>query len=173
MNISLKALLGILMSGVSLIGCATVFSGTDQPIQVSTVNRATGETLDNSVCKMTLANGEDLYSGSSSQLLTPGNMTVPRSSKTIVVNCLSSDKKYQGTANVISYYNSTNLWNIGLIFPYVVPAAVGWSLDGISGADFEYPHSVNVVMTPVGESAPVTYINKYSGNKVFFNKQGS
>lgn len=164
MNTLYRSLLFSVVCGFFLVGCATVFSGTDQPMQVSTVNQ-TGKVLNNSVCEAALANGEDLYQGSTSQVLTPGNMTVPRSSKTIVISCLSSDKKYQGIAKVVSYYNSTNLWNMGLIFPYIIPAAVGWSLDGITGADFEYPHSVNVVMTPVGETAPVTYITKFTYGK--------
>ena len=156
----MKKKLLILGHGILLAGCATIFSSTDQPMQISTLNKNTGESLNNSVCRIALANGKDLYQESSSQLLTPGNMTIPRSSKTMVITCLSSDKKYQGSAYVASYYNTTNLWNIGLIFPYVIPAIVGWSVDGISGADFEYPHIINIMMIPVGESLPASYITK-------------
>lgn len=135
----MKKIVVIIFSSVTLGGCATIFSGTDQPMQIVAKDK-TGNNLNNVTCRVQTAK-ENL-----AITMVPGTVIIPRATKDIIIDCISADQHYAGSTVVSSHYNSTNLWNIGLTIPYIIPGVVGWSVDGISGADMEYPKNVDVNM---------------------------
>ncbi len=130
-------LITALIAGLAASGCATMFSGTTQNVQINTT--LNGQPLTGTSC--TVQNNRGSWMSNA-----PDNVMVKRDGNPLAINCTSKDNAYFGTATVEPYYNTTNLWNIGLTLAWIVPGVVGWVWDGVDGTTNEYPHTINITM---------------------------
>ena len=132
-----KSIFGICISAVVLCGCASMFSGTTQPVQLNaTIN---GQQVTDSYC--TIQNGRGSWNA-----MAPDNVMVKRDANPLSISCMNQDKTLVGVTSVEPYYNTTNLWNIPLTFGFIITGVVGWVWDGVDGTTNEYPHTINVKM---------------------------
>ena len=129
--------LAIILSCILFTGCATMFSGTTQPVQLNAT--MDGQQVTDSYC--TVQNGRGSWN-----VMAPDNVMVKRDGNPLSISCANRDKTLVGTTSVEPYYNTTNLWNIPLTLAWIIPGAVGWVWDGVDGTTNEYPHTVNVKM---------------------------
>ncbi len=118
------------LSGCFLTGCASIVSGDNQPISIVTIHE--GESVSGASC--TIKNDEGTWFVES-----PGSTTVSRSGETLTVVC-EKDGYESGIATVESTTKPMAFGNI--IFGGIVGAAV----DAGTGAAFDYPASIQVIM---------------------------
>lgn len=113
-------------------GCATIFHGTTAHINVT--SSPTGADCD--------LGGYGVH--------TPGNVSIPKSSTDLIVNC-QKENYLPGSTPVPSTYNKTSLVNILLIFLVIFGSVV----DFATGAAWEYPSqvSVNLIEKPKATSS--------------------
>ena len=123
---------------LSFAGCASVTSGTDQQISVSTPG-ANGAN-----CSLTSPDGT--YNVRS----TPGSVTVSKSKHDIAVLCKKSGYE-NGATTISSNFQALTLGNI------LIGGVIGIGIDAASGAMNKYPESVSVTMKKeTAPSAPVS-----------------
>lgn len=131
----MRNLIALCVAGVLTTGCATMFSGQTQTVQVNaTINNAPVQNIN---CYV--SNGRGNWN-----VMSSSSVTLRRDGNPLVVNCSNQNKTLYGVASIEPYYNTTNLWNIGLTLVYIVPGVVGWIWDGADGTTNEYPHTINV-----------------------------
>lgn len=121
--------------GLSAGGCATIIEGTDQPVGLIT-------TPPGAVCNLT-REGKVI-----AQIApTPGQVVVEKSKHDILIEC--TKEGYQ-RAQVIakSTFTGTTFGNI------LAGGVIGVVVDASSGANNEYPESINIQMTPLGQPTP-------------------
>lgn len=125
---AIKLFLPLLSAGALLSGCASIVSGQNQPLSVTTPG------CDKASCE--LHNDEGKWYVPS----TPGTVTVNRSYADLVIRC-SKDDGPAATASVKSTTKGMAFGNI--IFGGVIGAGV----DMASGAAYDYPNEVSIPMT--------------------------
>lgn len=126
----------IVVSAASMLtGCASIVNGTNQVISVET--RAGDQIVSGAQCK--LDNGKGVYF-----VTTPGTVTVHRAYADMNVKC-EKENVAPGTASIKSSTKAMAFGNI--LFGGVIGAAI----DTGSGAAYDYPDLITVVM---GEPAP-------------------
>ncbi len=126
-----------------LSGCATVFSGSTQTINVEAIDSANHHVLDGVSCVVIEPNGVRQVVSSN-----PGTVSVTRGSGALNVACKKEGYHQLSTA-VGDSFNSTTLVNI-LFWP-------GFFVDMASGANKKYPsHYVANMEKTSGAVAPVT-----------------
>lgn len=121
--------------GLSAAGCATIIEGTDQPVGLIT-------TPPGATCNLT-REGKVI-----AQIApTPGQVVIEKSKNDILIEC--TKEGYQ-RAQVIakSTFTGTTFGNI------LLGGVVGAVVDASSGANNEYPESINIQMTPLGQAVP-------------------
>ena len=119
-----------------LSGCATVVSGTSQTVAISS-------TPQGAYCSVSRGGGQV---GAISS--TPGNVSVGKSGSALSVTC--SKPGYQSAT---SFANSSfNGWTFGNI---VVGGLIGVAVDASTGANFDYPASIDVPMQPDVSARPM------------------
>jgi hypothetical protein len=112
-------------------GCATIFSGTTQHLQVKVVDSAKHELLEGSVCSVIEGNGAEIAITSN-----PGVVTVKRGENISVV-CKKAGYKQLNMA-VGDSFNAVSVVNL-ICWP-------GFIVDGLSGAWKKYPSHYVVTM---------------------------
>ena len=115
--------------GVALSGCASVIKGTYQPVAISS------PPVDGANC--TFYNSEGTWSGT-----TPSVVRVHRTKNDLKIVC-KKDGYQEATKVVESHFNGATAGNI------ILGGGVGIVVDAATGADYSYPESVEVPMTPV------------------------
>lgn len=107
-----------------LMSCASIISGQNQNISVTTTPPS----------KCTLINNSGTWFVSS-----PGSVNVQRSFSSMNIKC-KTDKK----TGVTSVGTGVNPWILGNI---VFGGVIGLAIDGISGAAFRYPNLITIPMS--------------------------
>ena len=139
--------MGALALLAMLAGCATVSESLDQQVIVRTIenNReivAVGCVLTNDAGRWFL--------------MAPGRVTIRKSAGNLFVDC----KKGTASAGQERFASRAN--NTATIGNALATAGLGYLLDKSTGAGFEYPETLTVLMRPTGragtdgESAPPT-----------------
>ena len=122
---------------VGVGGCSTLTMGTSQEITVITPG------ADHATCAVS-----DQSGGVLATITTPGVVRLPRSRKDVQLSC--QKELYQAaTATIRSKFASVSM----------VQMPVGYLVDGVSGAMWEYQSKVLVAMTPTSTSAPASVAN--------------
>jgi hypothetical protein len=115
------------LAALSLGGCASIVKGTSQSISVSTPP-TTG-------AQCTLSSSEGTW-----LVISPGNVTVPKSKSDIAVRCVKPGWQ-PAVATIPSGFAGMTAGNI------LLGGVVGLGIDAATGAIHQYPHSVQVPMT--------------------------
>jgi hypothetical protein len=117
-----------------LTGCATIFTGTNQAVNVDVIDQTTNKELDQVKCNITDSSGMVYNLGSN-----PGAVVVSKSSSPLQVRC--DQDGYQSYTGVInSNFNSVTLLNI-----FFWPC---FFVDMATGAMTKYPGQYSVLMRP-------------------------
>ena len=119
-----------------LTGCASIVNGTSQVVSVEARNQ--GEPVTGAVCK--LENSKGVF-----YVTTPGTVTVHRAYNDLAVKC-EKDNLSPGLATVKSNTKGMAFGNI------LFGGAIGVAIDTGSGAAFDYPSLIRVVM---GENSQI------------------
>ena len=130
--------LGVLALLGSLAGCATVSESKDQQVTVQTIqdNRelvAVGCVLTNNAGRWFM--------------MAPGRVTIRKSAGNLLVDC----KKGSTSAGQELFASRAN--NTATIGNAVATAGLGYLLDKRTGAGFEYPDVLTVLMKSTGRAA--------------------
>ena len=128
----MKNILISLLAMASLSACASVASGSDQEIFVSTTP-VTGAS-----CKLTSASGSWLIDS------TPEKATIKRDNADLTVKCTKGALK--GEARVVSGVEDVAFGNI------LAGGVIGVMVDRSAGAAFNYPEEVSVPISKEGSS---------------------
>ena len=102
-------------------GCASMFSGTTSNVNVTS-------TPTGADCNVT---GHVVH--------TPGNIVLEKTHSDLTINC-QKEGYVDGSAKIISSFNTTSLVNILTIYGMVI----GFIVDFSTGAAWEYANQVNV-----------------------------
>ena len=129
----LQTMAALAAVGACLSGCATIVNGTTQSVSVTTVPGAGAR------CELTNSEGKWFVT-------TPGSVVVHKTKTDLRISCTLDG--YQ-TADVVvpARFKATTAGNI------IAGGLIGIAVDAASGANYEYPASTTVTMTPVGASA--------------------
>lgn len=120
-------------------GCASIVSGTNQPLSVETIS-ASGGALPGATCK--LINNKGTWF-----VVTPGSVTVNRSGEDLSVTC-NKEGHPPGIASAKSSVKGMAFGNI------LTGGIIGGAIDAGTGAAFDYPSLIQVLMgqtTTIGE----------------------
>ncbi len=123
-----------LLASLSLVGCATVFSGTTQQLHIQAVSSADQKILTDAKCTLTDTNGVPYIASS-----LPGVVTVQKGQGPLKVECTKSGY-HQKTMGVGENFNKITLVNV-LFWP-------GFIVDAVAGTLQKYPSHISVVMEP-------------------------
>ncbi len=122
----------IIISTFAVAGCASVTGGGNtQPMTINTVNEF-GVAVEDASCN--LSNDKGNW-----KLRTPGQQTITKSNKAIIIRCEKAPS-LPGTATVESSVRGAMFGNI------IAGGLIGAAIDHSSGAGYEYPDIVNVVL---------------------------
>lgn len=118
-------LMFVVVTTVALSGCASIFSGSSQTVNIATSDGSTVEA--------------NIVSKSGVQQVTlPSVVSVKRAKEDICVNIKESEKNRKSTQMVAS---NLNLWFFG---NFIFGGLLGSSTDAITGAMWEYDSFVTV-----------------------------
>jgi hypothetical protein len=115
---------------LQLTGCASIVSGTNQPLTVET--RSDTVTLSGANCK--LSNNKGTW-----YLTSPGSATVNRSFEDLSISCDKTDYK----TGLLIVKSSTKAMAFGNI---LLGGVIGAGVDVATGAAYDYPAVITVVM---------------------------
>lgn len=119
--------------GIILSGCASIVEGTTQSVAVTT------PPADGAKC--TLVSSEGTW-----YVMSPGNAQVHKTKNNLNVTCKKDG--YQDASVVIEpHFNGATLGNV------LAGGVIGIGIDAATGANFNYPETIAVPMTPIGASA--------------------
>ncbi len=121
----------LLLALLGLTGCASVVSGKTQPVAVTTV--CEGQIVHGVACE--LLNDKGRW-----DLKTPGAVLIQKSYGDLAITCRSGASS--GTAHFVSKSNGGGWGNL------LLGGLIGYAVDSSSGAGFEYPTEVPVVLNP-------------------------
>ena len=130
-SMKIETILVTLALSVALSGCASMFQGTTQSVTIVTTPVAGAQ------CKL-------VNSVSAWTVTSPGSAQVHKSKSRLDIHC-KKDGYQDASISIRAHLNSLTFLG--------GPAGVG--IDAASGADFKYPVTVTVPMTPIGGSAPL------------------
>ncbi len=119
--------------GFGVSGCATIIKGTKESISVNTTPEQ------GAAC--TLVNSEGTW-----YVTTPGSTTVHRTKNDLTITC-TKDGYDQATQTVRSEFNGMTAGNI------IAGGLIGVGVDAASGANYNYPQSIEVPMTKTGSAS--------------------
>jgi hypothetical protein len=124
---------------VALTGCASITGSKLQPISVQTVQD--GKEVSGVGCILTNDAGKWFVS-------TPGSVTVQKSTGDMVVDCTKDDLK--GREVLVSKSNGAVWGNI------IAGGGIGYIIDRNTGAGFDYPNIVTVVLNKMAAAMGLT-----------------
>ena len=133
--------LSILAAAVLLTGCASISGAKVQPLSITTV-------LNN---QEVVGVGCTLSNDAGSWFITsPGSTIVHKSTGDLVIDCKRD--AMAGMATVVSKSNTAVWGNI------LIGGGIGYIIDRNTGAGFDYPNTVAIMMRPLGDKpqVPVT-----------------
>lgn len=119
---------------LALVGCASIFTGTTQPLTVRAVNSENNRVISTATCTVT-----DEYGHVYSLANNPGSVTMDKGSGVLKIRCRNSGYHYAQTG-VEEKFNAVTLVNI-LFWP-------GFIVDLADGAYMKYSGEVTVLMQP-------------------------
>jgi hypothetical protein len=122
---------------VSLAGCASVTGSSTQPIVVNAV--CEGELVRDAAC--TLSNDKGRWT-----MQTPGAVTVSKSYGDLAIECRRDQAVGAAT------FQSKN--NGGVWGNVIAGGLIGYAVDSKTGAGFDYPPSVTLVLAPPCPKSP-------------------
>lgn len=129
----------LVVSGLSLGGCASITAGTTQAVAVNTPPK------DGAECKLTNEKG------SWSIPKTPGSTTVTKAYGDLAVSCEHADGS-KGAASVQSATAGAAFGNI------IAGGIIGAAVDMGSGAAYTYPSTVVVSLSPPSQPGPIVAV---------------
>jgi hypothetical protein len=124
----------VLLIAVATSGCASITRGSSQSIAVST------PPITGALCDLTSSEG-------TWQVLTPGAVTVEKSSQDIQARCKKDG--YQDAVAVIP--SNFEGWTVGNL---VFGGIIGLGVDAATGAINKYPKTFQIPMTPIEQLIP-------------------
>jgi len=125
-----------LIAALSLVGCASITGTTNQNVSVQT-KEPTGTELTGASCELSNKKGKWF-------ITTPGTVGISRSNDDIQVSC-TKDGYVQGKQGVVSDTKGMMFGNI------IFGGGIGAIIDHNSGAAYEYPSVIQVVMSRIAK----------------------
>lgn len=124
-----------IVSLLAVTGCASITGSKLQPVSVQTVQdnkevAGIGCTLTNDAGKWFVT--------------TPGSVTVQKSTGDLAVDC-GKENNIVGHETVVSKSNTAVWGNI------IAGGGIGYIIDRNTGAGFDYPNSITVILYKIGE----------------------
>jgi hypothetical protein len=129
----------LLAASIGLAGCASIVSGTSQPLSVE-ARSPDGAAVAAASCTLTNDKGKWFVS-------TPGSVTVHRSFEDLVVAC--TKEKFAGEPTPVK--SSTKGMTAGNI---LFGGLIGVGIDMSTGSAYDYPNLITVMMTPAPATVP-------------------
>ncbi|MDQ2994950.1 MAG: hypothetical protein M3R00_08435 [Pseudomonadota bacterium] len=120
---------------VLMAGCATVMTGTSQPVHVQAIDANTQQILSGARCVVVDGEGNTLPMQSN-----PGSVLVTKGKGTLNVRCTKPGYR-QSQIGVGQSFNAWTVVNV-LFWP-------GLIVDAATGAMQKYPSHVTVLMSPI------------------------
>lgn len=124
--------LAVVLGSIVLTGCATIFSGTSQTINVKIVDSSNQQLLSNVSCVVSDGNGS-----THSTITNPAAITVSKGNGAIRIDCTKAGYKQLNMA-VGDSFNALTVVNV-LFWP-------GFIVDAVSGAYKKYPSHYQINM---------------------------
>ena len=121
-------ILALACLGVALSGCATVVKGSTEQVAVST------SPVSGATCELSSSEGKWTVT-------TPGTANVGLTKHDLQVQC-DKDGYQQAKTTVPSGFQ---VWTVGNV---LIGGLIGFAIDAGTGAVNEYPHSIDVPLTP-------------------------
>lgn len=133
----------ILTSAVilALTGCASITGSKLQPVSVQTIQD--GKEVAGVGCTLTNDAGKWFVT-------TPGSVTVQKSTAEMVVDCAKDELK--GRETLVSKSNGGVWGNI------LAGGPIGYVIDRNTGAGFDYPNSITVVLTRIANAIGISTV---------------
>ncbi len=131
----LKGIVAITIFSCLITGCATVVSGTTQPIHLQAIDSKTHEIIPGAMCTLTDSNGRTYVYNSN-----PGMVIVNKGQGALTAKCNRSGYR-QKEVGVGQSFNAWTIANVILFWP-------GVFVDALSGAMQKYPSHITVLMEP-------------------------
>ena len=130
----------IIFAGVllALAGCASITGSKLQPVSVQSI--MDNKEISGAGCTLTNDAGKWFVT-------TPGSVTIQKSTGDLAVDCAKDDAK--GHENVVSKSNGSVWGNI------LAGGGIGYIVDRNTGAGFDYPNTITVMMKKMGEALGV------------------
>lgn len=125
-----------IIAALSLVGCASITGTTNQNVSVQT-KESTGTELVGASCELSNKKGKWF-------ITTPGTVGISRSNDDIQVSC-TKDGYLQGRQGVVSDTKGMMFGNI------IFGGGIGAIIDHNSGAAYEYPSVIQVVMSRIAK----------------------
>jgi hypothetical protein len=119
-----------------LTGCATIISGTTQPIHLQAIDSRTHEIIPGAMCTLNDKQG-NLYVFHSN----PGTVIVSKGQGALIAHCRKIGYR-QKEVGVGQSFNAWTIANVILFWP-------GVFVDALSGAMQSYPSHITVLMQPI------------------------
>ncbi|OGT24277.1 MAG: hypothetical protein A2342_01175 [Gallionellales bacterium RIFOXYB12_FULL_54_9] len=120
---------------VSMTGCASVTGEKLQPVSVQTIQ----DNKEVAGVACTLMNDAGKWF-----VTTPGSVTIHKSTGDLAIDC-SKDANTAGHETVVSKSNGAVWGNI------LIGGGIGYIIDRNTGAGFDYPNSITVVLRKIGD----------------------
>lgn len=122
---------------IPLAACASIATGTDQPINVSSYP------VDGARCVIESPTGEKWA------VTTPGAVNVPKTKHDLTATC-TKEAEYSGQRVIAS---EVEPWVFGNI---ILGGLIGAGIDWATGAIHQYPDSLSINMAPTGAQPAAT-----------------
>ncbi len=120
---------------LTVTGCASIAGEKTQPVTVKTVH----DSKEVAGVKCTLMNDAGKW-----EVTTPGSVTIHKSTGDLAVDC-NADGNTAGHETLVSKSNGAVWGNI------IAGGGIGYIIDRNTGAGFDYPNSITVVLRKIGE----------------------
>jgi hypothetical protein len=116
-------------------GCATIVTGTTQPIHLQAIDSRTHQVIPGAICTITDSSGRAYLVNSN-----PGTVIVTKGQGALIARCERPGYR-QKEVGVGQSFNAWTIANVILFWP-------GVFVDAMSGAMQKYPSHVTVLMEP-------------------------
>jgi len=130
----------VLASAIAMTGCASITGSKLQPVSVQTVHD--GKEVSGVGCTLTNDAGKWFVT-------TPGSVTIQKSTADLAVDC-KKDGGLSGQETVVSKANGSVWGNI------LAGGGIGYVIDRNTGAGFDYPNTITVMLKKLGEVVGLT-----------------
>lgn len=132
----------VILALLALSGCASVISSKMQPVSVQTVHD--GKEVSGAAC--TLTNDVGTWAVTS-----PGSVAIGKSTGDLTVEC-KKEGNLAGYEMIVSKANGSIWGNV------ILGGGIGYIVDRNTGAGFDYPNSITVLLLRMGDALGLTPI---------------